>query len=509
MYVANFSKESVHDYSKFFAIPTESKKINSIQRTIKTLKEQLEDAISKLSMLKNMTGNELFTPIDRDIVLRYQSNVGSILFFDLSTGLPYEGDTEPAQVIGCGRKNGNFMILSGYCYPLGSVILRSYKYTIATNNSKVNIHLEREFIVPMVEKEKAFCYDPQSKEICRISTGSIDHALNANATEFLQEFYGIDRKVKFTLRKAKEYLLKNASFEIILRTARDEDLEYLLDIPCDTPVPIHKMIKVTKQEYETLTSKDLLRDFYEARDILDKHAPTRSFLTKNVEIIEFLERCRHWEEDLNFYNISSQELYQSLIKYYLGIDYYGWKKFQNYYSIGKFSNYVVTETINQGFSNHQSFVTSLKDYIHMCEDVGFNPCLYTTSLILTHNVASRNYKIAVSEEQEMIFKSRYEGFEPFEFEDYVVIAPRTSKDVKDEGTSLDHCVASYIKNIIDGETQIFFLRKKKEPFKSLITVEVRNGNIIQTGGFHNRELSKGEEWVLRLFAKERKLGYKI
>ena len=508
MYVANFTKESTHDYMKFFEIPTESDKITSVQKTIKSLKEQLEDAISKLSVLKSITGNELYSPIEKRIVLCYNSNAGFTLHFDLETGLPYIDDMEDVKIINCYRKNGSFTIVSGYCYPLGSVILRSYKYSIATNNSKVNIRLEEETVYPMIEDAKILCYDVEKKKMSP-TMPYLEDALSNNATEFLQNFYGIDRIVKFSLKKAKEYLRKNASFEIILKTAKEEDLETLLDMNCSTSIPIHKMIGVTKQEYEILTEKDLVRNFIDAKELLNEHAPDRKFLTKNMEIIEYLEKCIHWEDNLKFYNIEAEKLYKSLIGYYLGIGYYGWNRFSEFYSIGKFSNYVVTEAINQGFTNLRGFVTSLKDYIRMCIEIGFNPCLYTTSLVLTHNVASRNYNIVITEEQESTFKSRYDNFEPFEFEDYVVIAPRKSKDVKEEGSSLDHCVASYIKNIIDGETLIVFLRLKKEISKSLITVEIREDNIVQARGYHNRDLSKQEEMALRMFARDRKIGYKI
>lgn len=212
---------------------------------------------------------------------------------------------------------------------------------------------------------------------------------------------------------------------------------------------------------------------------------------------------------MEFYNIPSNDLPQTLLKFYLGFEWNGYKDFPKYYSLGKFSNYVVTETINQGYTSIGNLVNSLRDYIKMCIGVGLKPHFYTTSLELTHNVAARNYKIALTEEQEVIFKNRYAEFEPFEYKDYVLIAPRTSEDVKSEGSSLNHCVASYIKDILDGNTQIFFLRLKKEYKNSLVTVEIRGKAVVQARGASNRDLTEKEEEVLRIFCANRKLAYKV
>ena len=163
-----------------------------------------------------------------------------------------------------------------------------------------------------------------------------------------------------------------------------------------------------------------------------------------MDIIHFLDNCKRWSEDLEFYNISSNYLPKTLLEFYL-----------------------------------------------------------------THNVTARNYKIALTEEQEVIFKNRYAEFEPFEYENYVLIAPRTSEDVKSEGSSLNHCVASYIKDIIDGNTQIFFLRLKKEYKNSLVTVEIRGKAVVQARGASNRDLTEKEEEVLRIFCANRKLAYKV
>lgn len=69
----------------------------------------------------------------------------------------------------------------------------------------------------------------------------------------------------------------------------------------------------------------------------------------------------------------------------------------------------------------------------------------------------------------------------------VIVVPKTSKEIEEEGKRLHHCVANYISKVIDGKTLILFLRKKETidiPFR---TLEWRDGEFKQCQGYGNRE----------------------
>lgn len=506
MYVANFTKESVHDYASFFNQPIESKEIVALRKEIQRLQAQLEESVSALEMMKGSTATEMYTPSKAQMVLQYQGR-NQNFEFDLNTGLLYNGDLSEAKIINVSKKQGNINIFMGYSYPLASAIVRSFKYSIASDNSKVNIILKEEVIIPLLE-DAEIIHHYSNKENNKFHSHSyiMDSIDKVNASEFIQTFYEIDIEVPFSLSTMRRYALSNAGFEVILRTARPKDLIILASISCEKSVPIHKMLKVTKEEYNAIIEKDCLEEFIWVKETL----PTdKKYFANTMEIIDYLDNCKNWEEDLEFYSINHHDLYKNLLQNYLGLSWRGWKNFSEYYSFGKFCNYVITETINQGFTNIDNFCSTLRDYIQMCVDIGFTPHFYTTSLALTHNVASRNHKIVVTEEQEQLFKSRYEEFESFEFEEYVIIAPSKSEDIKNEGSTLNHCVASYIKDVLDGKTCIYFLRLKKKYTESLVTVEVKNEAVVQARGIHNRDLSIKEEEALRAFCADRKLAYKV
>ena len=130
---------------------------------------------------------------------------------------------------------------------------------------------------------------------------------------------------------------------------------------------------------------------------------------------------------------------------------------------------------------------------------------YPKYLKTRHDVVARNYKDWYSDVDEEEFAAKVNpGFE-YQWGRYQMVAPVTSQDVKNEGTNLHHCVASYIERIMDGTTQILFMRSNRE--ESLVTVEVRNNAIVQARGYNNRSLDNGEKGWLKTYAKAMNLQY--
>ena len=68
---------------------------------------------------------------------------------------------------------------------------------------------------------------------------------------------------------------------------------------------------------------------------------------------------------------------------------------------------------------------------------------------------------------------------------YFLKIPNDWKEIRKEGDLLGHCVGSYISNIAEGKSQIYFLRKKEEPDKPFYTMEWANGKVRQCRGKGN------------------------
>ena len=77
----------------------------------------------------------------------------------------------------------------------------------------------------------------------------------------------------------------------------------------------------------------------------------------------------------------------------------------------------------------------------------------------------------------------------FDFESGgLLIRPaRSHAELIDEGSALHHCVATYAKKHLSGQTVIFFIREKSEPDKPFYTLEYnpKTESIVQCRGLHN------------------------
>jgi len=90
-------------------------------------------------------------------------------------------------------------------------------------------------------------------------------------------------------------------------------------------------------------------------------------------------------------------------------------------------------------------------------------------------------------------------------DNYRIIVPQNTDEVKNEGIKLHHCVASYIDLIISGQTKILFMRDKDSLEESLLTLEVRGNTLIQYRGAINRNPNEKEMMALKKWAKKKKL----
>ena len=110
-----------------------------------------------------------------------------------------------------------------------------------------------------------------------------------------------------------------------------------------------------------------------------------------------------------------------------------------------------------------------------------------------------------------IMLERSKAVEQYQYSNdtYTVVIPKTSNDVVDEGCQLCHCVGSYVDRIVNGETNIVFVRYKNTPQESLVTVEIKNGTIVQYRGKYNRSLTEEEMDFLREWSKKVKLGLNV
>lgn len=148
-----------------------------------------------------------------------------------------------------------------------------------------------------------------------------------------------------------------------------------------------------------------------------------------------------------------------------------------------FRDYVLYQSVFMGYGKTiNTFFTEWVDAIKMQKDIYHKiKEKYHDNLPLWHHQLS--YKSACMREQIDEIKMKemtdlaalYQGTSG----KYVFIAPTCKQDFLDEAQMQQNCLASYVSKFVEGDCIIMFMREKKDPTQSLVTIEIRkdeNGN---------------------------------
>lgn len=170
--------------------------------------------------------------------------------------------------------------------------------------------------------------------------------------------------------------------------------------------------------------------------------------------------------------------------------------------------------------NYHDVWTIYKDYIRLCGEIGeFIFGKYPKNLYEAHNIAIEVAFAKMQEEQDERFmhvvrqkEYKYfctdseDGKSVFEDDKYVIIAPTKSYDLVRESAQMSNCVKTYIKNVCDRKTMVFFLREKKNIEKSVCTIEVSpDMRLIQCKAYGNHIANMEIQSFVRKWVREKGL----
>lgn len=529
--IANFYKSTTHDYESFFKNYEASAKEKEINARIKHLTDQLEEARVEMTKVQNNRYNSDFTPHGKKIIVHYSSNRSDVeLFFDLFTGASTSRDyLAPNTFIikEVNLKGGDFWVNVGYCFPLGAIVSRHYRYRIATNNASCNFIMDGEQLIPILE--------PDAKPVSDGNAPVYEAGMGDRAIDFISQVWDIPIEnigVKYTFRELRFALSRNKSTEIIFRTAPKSIQNALLSFKVETAEPVYKLIHLTKAEYKEANDRNILDDWMNLQSIVTSafkedsknyYYGNNGNMTledfchyTNQEWFDIIEKAKYWDEEFEFNHVEiggyGGKVFSSTLQAYLrNNNSYRNSKFYQFYTFGKFMDYVCEEAVNQGFKTLNSFMGELRDYLDMCVSMDIKPTLYSSYLKQTHDITSRNYEVKLTEEQAEMFEKAYKDFKSFVTEDktYSIVCPKNADDVKHEGSALNHCVYSYLSKIIKRNCLIVFLRKTKDTDKPLVTIEIENEAIVQARGASNRSITEDEYKAICEYAKKNKLKVRV
>ena len=117
--------------------------------------------------------------------------------------------------------------------------------------------------------------------------------------------------------------------------------------------------------------------------------------------------------------------------------------------------------------------------------------LYPKDLIRAHGNVTKQYKNKKNEILQRRFKELCAEKANMAYVDeetgFLIRCAESPAELTHEGAALSHCVGSYAKDVAEGRTTIFFIRKIEAPDVPFCTLEYARGRVVQNRGFENHD----------------------
>lgn len=177
-----------------------------------------------------------------------------------------------------------------------------------------------------------------------------------------------------------------------------------------------------------------------------------------------------------------------------------------YYSVyeNDVKDWYLYDMLNMYFSVYKD--RKIKDFTndikHSIEENSIKA--FHDTLAETYNAIKREL-----EEEEYAKVLKTYTYKSYAGKNFSIIVPPTLIAIVQEGEALKHCVSSYINRVLRKETFIFFLRANDNLDTPLVTIEVRDNEILQASGMYNRRLKSDSEEMKTILEFAKLNGIKV
>lgn len=293
---------------------------------------------------------------------------------------------------------------------------------------------------------------------------------------YLEQFSILDISLEYALRRERievkdlpKPLLKYAK-DSVGHTTIGKGLLMLFTVYPNIMQIIDEMelTTITKNEIISILTYD-----YNCYRYADVSVPT-AFLNELRLSEKVKELYWHYRDTLNVAPVS-------LILHY------------NKFNLKQLISYLDKIATYEAIDVNRSFINDYLDYYSQMKSITAKVDRYPNNFLTTKRIASRNYdRFSVIYDEIAYAKNCYNPSMEYTRDGYTIIYPKTTQDIKDEGARMHHCVASYVNSVMDGKCDIMFLRYAEHPEEPLVTLEVRNGKVVQARRAYNVAPSREE-----------------
>lgn len=179
--------------------------------------------------------------------------------------------------------------------------------------------------------------------------------------------------------------------------------------------------------------------------------------------------------------------------------------------------YLIAENFNFGEYNvpHKE-AKELYDYISIVMDIDDEFEKYPRNIQKFLNIAQINSQV-IKKPRPVEFEKAtraYSYVNDYGNDDFAFFAPRSEKELYEEGQILHHCVASWRDRIVDKGAKVVLMRKKEAIDTPFVTIEYENGVVTQVKEKYNEDVTDKEVltaisyWLGRTNRRAKEMGMK-
>lgn len=177
----------------------------------------------------------------------------------------------------------------------------------------------------------------------------------------------------------------------------------------------------------------------------------------------------------------------------------------------KFIEYALQECVHQGYAQEEAtFISEWVDILSMQKQLfGKVKEKYPENIPAVHQIYSYHVRMRKQKVDEAKFAEQTNRLKAYEWRnsEYVIRCPESKDEIIDESIQQANCLAGYIQSFTDGKSNLFFLRKLKNPEKSLVTIEIRDGRLTQAYRARNKPISYEERAVVHKWCEAMGFSY--
>jgi hypothetical protein len=152
-----------------------------------------------------------------------------------------------------------------------------------------------------------------------------------------------------------------------------------------------------------------------------------------------------------------------------------------------------------GHYDYGNVFTYWKDYLNMCDLMGVKHDKFPVNIKVAHDNVQKAFqaqKNAMSDRMiaqiSEVAEKSIPDTQKYKDGQYEIVMPHSVSDIVQEGQAQHNCVGSYVDRVVKRHSLVFFIRKKDDPNKSLVTAEYRNGKITQLYYKNNQRVNDKE-----------------